>query len=409
MSSAPSEDLERMRRIEALLDGDLGHLSVEDMLRALVTRLGAVLDVDTVAVLLLDPSGSHLIATAAHGIDEEVQQGVRIPLGAGFAGRIAAEKRPVILDEVTPATVHNPLLVRRGIRSLLGVPLLVEGVVLGVLHVGTLTPRRFTDEDAGLLQLVADRVALATRVRSSQAERTAAAALQRSLLPAALPPVPGLALDARYVPGEGQVGGDWYDVFALPSGRVCIVMGDVAGRGLPAAVTMGRLRTVFRAHALDVEDPAELLARVDQHVRFFEPSTLATALCAVLDPCRQRLRVSTAGHPPPVVARPGRDAEVLDLRPDLPLGVDVPLPRHAADVDLDAGAAVCFYTDGLVERRDADIDTGLELLRRAVRADAPEKVTAAVMAELVGREQAHDDIAVLALVLQDRPLADSAQ
>lgn len=399
-SEEPSEDLERMRRIEALLDGDLGHLSVEDLLHTLVTRLGAVLDVDTAAVLLLDPSGGHLIATAAHGIDEEVQQGVRIPLGAGFAGRIAAEKLPVILDEVTPATVHNPLLVRRGIRSLLGVPLLVEGVVLGVLHVGTLTPRRFTDEDTSLLHLVADRVALATRVRSSQAERTAASALQRSLLPAELPRVPGLALDARYVPGEGQVGGDWYDVFALPSGHVCIVMGDVAGRGLPAAVTMGRLRTVFRAHALDVEDPAELLARVDQHVRFFEPSTMATALCGVLDPCRQRLRVSTAGHPPPVIARPGREPELLDLRPDLPLGVDVPLPRHVADVDLGAGAAVCFYTDGLVERRDSDIDTGLELLRRAVRAEAAEKVTAAVMAELVGRDHAHDDIAVLALVLE---------
>ncbi|WP_205346953.1 PP2C family protein-serine/threonine phosphatase [Pseudonocardia broussonetiae] len=401
MSSAPSEDLERMRRIEALLDGDLGHLSVEDLLRALVTRLGAVLDVDTVAVLLLDPSGGHLIATAAHGIDEEVQQGVRIPLGAGFAGRIAAEKRPVILEEVSPATVRNPLLVRRGIRSLLGVPLLVEGDVLGVLHVGTLTPRRFTDEDAGLLQLVADRVALATRARSSQAERTAAAALQRSLLPAALPPVPGLGFDARYVPGEGQVGGDWYDVFELPSGRVCIVMGDVAGRGLPAAVTMGRLRTVFRAHALDVEDPAKLLARVNEHVRFFEPSTLATALCAVLEPHLRRLRVSTAGHPPPVVARPGRESEVLDLRPDLPLGVDATLPRHVVELDLDAGAAVCFYTDGLVERRDADIDTGLELLRRAVRADAAEKVTAAVMSELVGRDHAHDDIAVLALVLDD--------
>ncbi|MDT7614432.1 MAG: phosphoserine phosphatase RsbU/P [Pseudonocardiales bacterium] len=397
MTTTPGEDVERLRRIEALFDGDLGHLNVEDLLDTLVERVRAVLDVDTAAVLLLERAGGHLVATAARGIDEEVQQGVRVPLGVGFAGRVAADKRAVILDEVTPANVHNPLLLRRGIRSLLGVPLLVGGDVLGVLHVGTLTPRRFTDHDAGLLQLVADRVALALQARMSQAERTAAATLQRSLLPAALPAIPGLQFAARYVPGEGQVGGDWYDVFPLPSGQICIVVGDVAGRGLSAAVTMGRLRTVFRAHALDVENPAGLLARVDQHLRYFEPTTLATALCAVLDPRHQRLLVSTAGHLPPALARPGRDAVLLDLPHDLTLGVDTTRPRHVTEVDLVAGGAICFYTDGLVERRDADIDTGLERLRRALHADPAEQVAAAVMAELVGRDHAHDDIAVLVL------------
>jgi phosphoserine phosphatase RsbU/P len=397
MSLAPrSDDVDRLRRIESLLDGDLGDLDVEDLLTTLLERLAGVLDVDTAAVLLLDPSGSYLIATAARGIDEEVQQGVRIPLGIGFAGRIAAQRRPVVLDEVTSATVHNPLLVRRGIRSLLGVPLLVSGDVLGVLHVGTLQPRNFTDDDTALLQLVADRVALATRARMSHDERTAATTLQRSLLPAALPSVPGMEFAARYVPGEGQVGGDWYDVFALPSGNMYIVVGDVAGRGLPAAITMGRLRTVVRAHALDIEDPAELLARVDQHICYFEPGTLATAQCAVLDADLQRLRVSSAGHPPPALARPGRDAEFVEVPHDLMLGVDPTRARHVTEVALAAGTALCFYTDGLVERRHADIDAGLERLLGAMQAVGAEALTAAVMAELIGRDRADDDIALLA-------------
>jgi serine phosphatase RsbU (regulator of sigma subunit) len=178
-------------------------------------------------------------------------------------------------------------------------------------------------------------------------------------------------------------------------------MGDVAGRGLSAAITMGRLRTVFRAHALDTEDPARLLARVDQNLQYFEPTTLATALCAVLDFRHHRLLVSSAGHPPPVLARPGRDPEFLELPHDLMLGVEPARPRHTVEVDLVAGTAACFYTDGLVERRDADIDAGLERLRRAMRAERAETLIATIMAELVGRDQAHDDIAVLAVKLLD--------
>ncbi|MBN9099294.1 MAG: SpoIIE family protein phosphatase [Pseudonocardia sp.] len=397
MSTTRGEGVERLRRIDALFGGDLGHLNLEDLLNTLVERVRAVLDVDTSAVLLLEHSGGELVATAARGIDEEVQQGVRVPLGVGFAGRVAAGKRAVVLDDVTPANVHNPLLVRRGIRSLLGVPLLVGGDVLGVLHVGTLTPRCFTDDDVNLLQLVADRVALALQAQISQAERTAAARLQRSLLPPALPSIPGLQLAARYVPGEGQVGGDWYDVFPLPSGQVCIVVGDVAGRGLPAAVTMGRLRTVFRAYALDGEEPAGLLTRVDQYIRYYEPTTLATALCAVLDPRHQRMLISTAGHPPPMLAEPGRDTALVDLPHDLLLGVDATLPRHVTHLELSVGAAVCFYTDGLVERRDTDIDTGLDRLRRAMPTQGAETVAATIMAELVGRDQTHDDVALLVL------------
>ena len=134
-------------------------------------------------MLLLDSSGRQLIAAAASGLEEEVSQGVRIPVGRGFAGRIAAERRPVILDHVDHGNVLNPILLDKGIRSLAGVPLLVHGAVLGVLHVGTVHNRVFTADDAALLQLAADRAATAVQSLRSREDHAAAVALQRSLVP----------------------------------------------------------------------------------------------------------------------------------------------------------------------------------------------------------------------------------
>jgi sigma-B regulation protein RsbU (phosphoserine phosphatase) len=185
------------------------------------------------------------------GIEEEVRQGVRVPLGAGFAGRIAASARPLVLDRVDRDTVRNQLLIDRGIRSLLGVPLLADGQVIGVLHVGSLSGRPFTPEDAELLQLAADRAALALQSMTAQDDRLAALALHRSLRPPALPRVPGVELAARYVTGSGYVGGDWYDVFLLPGGELGLVIG---GRRWVGAA--GR-----RHHGPDAQRAARLRAR----------------------------------------------------------------------------------------------------------------------------------------------------
>jgi serine phosphatase RsbU (regulator of sigma subunit)/anti-sigma regulatory factor (Ser/Thr protein kinase) len=395
--SVPGGAADRLRRIEAVTDAGLAHLDVEELLKELLDRVCELLGVDTAAVLLLDSASRYLVATAARGIEEEVRQGVRIPLGKGFAGRIAAEKRAVIIEQVDHSNVLNPILRDKGIHSLLGVPLLVSGHVMGVLHVGTLYTRRFSNEDSELLQLVADRVALAVRARASQIERTAATALQRSLLPADLPTIPGFEFAARYVPGgDGEVGGDWYDVFTLPSGALCIVVGDVVGRGLPAAVAMGRLRSGLRAYALDTEDPAELLRRLDRQVRHFEPEVMATVLCAILEPSGEELRISTAGHPPPAVsASPAAPAAVLDLPADLPVGVNAERPRHTSTMAVPPGAAVCLYTDGLIERRGRSLSVGLDHLRRAVVAGPAESVCSTVMSNLLGADPPTDDIAVL--------------
>jgi signal transduction histidine kinase len=153
-------DIERLRRLQAVTDAALADLSVDELLTELLDRIGSALEADTCAFLLLDPDRNELVARAAKGIEEEVERGVRVPVGKGFAGRIAAERRTVALDDVDHADVLNPLLRERGIKSLLGAPLIARGRVMGVVHVGSLAPRRFTEEDAELLQLVAERAAL---------------------------------------------------------------------------------------------------------------------------------------------------------------------------------------------------------------------------------------------------------
>jgi sigma-B regulation protein RsbU (phosphoserine phosphatase) len=389
---------ERLRRIEAVTESRLAHLEVSELLDALIDRVRELLAVDTAAVLLLDPSGNYLVATVARGIEEEVRQGVRIPLGKGFAGRIAAEKHAVFIERVDHANVLNPILRERGIHSLLGVPLLVGGSVIGVLHVGTLTERQFTQDDADLLQLVADRIALATQSRLSLAERSGASALQRSLLPDRLPDVPGLEFGARYVAsGLGEVGGDWYDVFVLPSDWLCVVVGDVAGRGLNAAIAMGRLRNAVRSYALEFRDPAEVLNRLDRQVKYFEHDVMATVLCAMVAPSHEQFLLSSAGHPPPILAREDLTAIVLEAPADLPLGIDPTRPRRTTSFSLPTESSVTFYTDGLIERRGSSIDDGLARLCGAVTTGDPEKACASVMSAMVGSETAQDDIALLVM------------
>ena len=156
-SAAPAETVQKL---QAVTDAALAHLSLDELLDELLTRVRDALEADTCAVLLLDEGGKELVARAAKGLEEEVEQRVRIPVGRGFAGRVVAEQRPVIIPDLATADVVNPILREKGLKSLLGTPLIAHGQPLGVVHVGTLKPRHFTDEDVDLLQIVADRVAL---------------------------------------------------------------------------------------------------------------------------------------------------------------------------------------------------------------------------------------------------------
>ncbi|MEV0662418.1 PP2C family protein-serine/threonine phosphatase [Actinomadura luteofluorescens] len=393
----------RLANIQAITDEAFAAMDVDELLDTLLARVRAVLGVDTAVVLLLDREERFLVATAAKGLEEEVVQAVHVPVGEGFAGRVAAERRPVYVPDVPSAGVFNPLLVERGLHSLLGVPLVGGGTLVGVMHVGTLTHRRFTGEETEFLQLAASRAALAVQSLLSRAERAGALELQRSLVPAALPQVPGLELAARYRPGKAIVGGDWYDVFTLPSGEVGIVMGDVAGHGLPAAVVMGRMRSALRAYALDNDDPAEVLRKLNRKMLHFEPEATATVLYAVVDPAAGRVRLSSAGHPPPVLALPDGPAESADMKFDVLIGLGENVPRRTMTLRLRPGALLCFYTDGLIERRGESILGGVARLCEAVYAGPPEAVGAAVMSAMIGREAPEDDVALLIARVTEEP------
>jgi sigma-B regulation protein RsbU (phosphoserine phosphatase) len=222
--------------------------------------------------------------------------------------------------------------------------------------------------------------------------------------------LPGLELAARYVTGTGNVGGDWYDVFVLPSGELGIVVGDVAGSGLPAAVIMGRMRSALRAYVLEAEDPATVLRMLDRKIQYFEPDAMATVQYAVYSPESGQLTVSSAGHLPPVLAAPGCEPAPIEFDVDLPIGVADDVPRRSTVFGIPAGALLCSYTDGLVERRDESLDVGIGLLATTLGgtlarpgaiagADASlaESACAAVMRALVGKTPASDDVAVLML------------
>jgi phosphoserine phosphatase RsbU/P len=400
---------DRLRDIEAVTDAALSRLNEQALLDTLLDRVKKTLQADTAVVLLLDQSAGQLLAAAASGIEGEVVQGVRVPIGTGFAGRVAATREPVILTEVSQRTVSNPLLVERGIQSLLGVPLFAGGKVIGVLHVGSLSRREFTQEDVDLLRLAGDRAALALQSMMAQDDAQAAVALHRSLLPAALPAVPGIDLAARYVTGSGNVGGDWYDVFVLPDGKVGIVVGDVAGAGLRAAVIMGRMRSSLRAYVLEVGDPAVALRMLDRKIQYFEPNAMATVLYGLYTPGSGEFLFSSAGHLPPMLAVPGdQTASSLPIPPDPPIGAADDPPRRSSAGTVPPGALLCCYTDGLVERRGNSLDDGIaalgatmdaQLQAGAGRQGRPvplaEDACAAVMRVLIGNAPASDDVAVL--------------
>ncbi|WP_037307863.1 PP2C family protein-serine/threonine phosphatase [Amycolatopsis orientalis] len=394
MSETSTAD-DRLQVLEAITDTALANLGPGKVIATILERVREVFGVDTATVLRHEPEAQVLHAIAASGIEEEVFQDVRVPVGAGFAGRVAAERSPVVLDQVDETTVVNALLRERGLRTMLGVPMLSGDELVGVLHVGSVTPREFVEADVELLRLVAARLALAVQLDVSAADRAAAAALQRSLLPGRLPTVAGMQFGARYVPGtEPGVGGDWYDLFPLPGDRFGIVMGDVAGHGLNAAVIMGRLRSALRAYALESDDPAEVLTKLDRKVHHFEPGALATVVYGLMQASRDSMAISLAGHLPPVLAVPGAPSAFVDVPVDPPIGVTGPKRRRTV-VDLPPGGLLAFYTDGLVERRDHLIDVGLQRLADVVTADQPGAVCARVMAALVGTTAAQDDIALL--------------
>jgi serine phosphatase RsbU (regulator of sigma subunit)/anti-sigma regulatory factor (Ser/Thr protein kinase) len=385
--------------LQRVTDASLAYLPLDELLNELLIRIADIIGSDTAAFLLLEENGQTLLARAAKGIEEEVEQGVRIPVGRGFAGRIASERKAIFIPDVDHADILNPILRERGIRSLLGVPLLVEGRVIGVMHVGTLTPRVFTEADRELLQLAADRAAMAIDHASNFYQRRVVDVLQRSLVPEQLPRLPGFEMAARYRPAavRGGIGGDWYDAFPLARGDVALVIGDVMGHGIGAAALMAQMRTGLRAYAIDGHTPAGVAERLNRLALSLGPSQMTTFAYAVVNLDSGRGSVVSAGHLPPLICDGDGETTVLAVEGDPPLGVSTVARFHEHDFELEPGSTLLLVTDGAIEVRGEPLDRGFERLA-ALLAETPdlgELCDRVVGGDARGRP-ADDDVAVLA-------------
>ncbi|GAB1325898.1 SpoIIE family protein phosphatase [Streptomyces sennicomposti] len=273
-------------------------------------------------------------------------------------------------------------IVAYGIHTLITVPVRAGTVVLGLVDFWrSERPEPFDTEELALAEELVARAAVSIdNARRYTREHGMAVTLQRSLLPRRLPEQSALDIAYRYLPAQSGVGGDWFDVLPLSGARVALVVGDVVGHGLHAAATMGRLRTaVHNFSALDLP-PDELLGLLDELVGRIDqdepgdgpgaPVIGATCLYAVYDPVSRRCAVARAGHPPPAVIAPGGEVTFAEVPAGPPLGLGG-LPFETAELELPEGSRIVLYTDGLVEDRQRDIDTGLAELRAALASAGP--------------------------------------
>ncbi|TFV47787.1 SpoIIE family protein phosphatase [Blastococcus sp. TF02A_35] len=302
------------------------------------------------------------------------------------------------LDEAQLATVRE-----LGLAGVVSVPMSIDGRRLGVISVVADRHRPpFTAADVEVAEQLALQVSqVVDKAQRFELEQQTSHTLQESLLPADPPAVPGLRTAVRYVAAtQGvAVGGDFYDVVALPGGLLGLAVGDVVGHDITAAATMGQLRSVCRALLADRPSPSELIERLQGSWSLLGVQRMATALFGTLDPGSGLLRVASAGHLPPLMCTDGT-ASFLPVRPTRMFGApraDEPAEEWAGE--LPVGSTLVLYTDGLVESRDADIDAGLarllEVAGRACSAD-PDALCDRLLAEMAG-EHRPDDIALLAL------------
>lgn len=390
--------------------------SVAEAATALTTGLRDVLGASVAAVCTLGDDGQ------LHTIDVVGDPARRwdpyttMPLTSAVPLPDAAlTRRPVWLPdraapvERYPAVAGDMSEETQGIAAL---PLLVGDRLSGALAVTFRTPRSFGPDERAFLLTVADQVAMAVeRAALADVRREMADTLQRSLLPGALPDVDRLAVTARYLPAVHgtSAGGDWYDVLPLPDGAVAVVVGDVVGNGAPAAAVMGQLRSALAGLLLAGCPPAQALEGLDRFAAHVVGARVSTVACLRLEPDTGRLTYSSAGHPPTLLFGAADEAGGRYLHGGLgpALGVSDAAPRREAILRLPPGATVLLYTDGLVERRGASLDDGLEELAAAVSARRSESVDTlvdGVLRQLVDGDGGSDDIAVVAVRLLPAPL-----
>jgi PAS domain S-box-containing protein len=400
---------EMMSGMGALVDAALARPRLDEMLANLVEGLQKELGADAATIFLANKEQQWLrIGASSRGTPPASVE--PIPFGEGFAGRAALSREPVFAQRPDPADLRDPGLHDIEIDSLLAVPLLARGAVIGVLEVCASPPRRFTADDLGMLRLAAERVALAiSHARIYEREHQLAVTLQESLMPEELPELPGLKVAGDYKPAatEQGVGGDWYDVIPVPGGGAGLVMGDVAGKGLAAASMVGRLRSALRAYALEGHDPATVVQQLNRLVwTEAAESQMVTLLYVVVDPADGVARWVNAGHPPPLLLGGNGRPQFLEGGTSVPLGV-MPFPSYEEmSADMAPGSTLVLYTDGLVEVPGAHIDDGMSRLAEQVRQapEEPEALCDYLLKRLIPKRGAPDDVALL--TLRNVPIGD---
>ncbi|MFI1050730.1 SpoIIE family protein phosphatase [Streptomyces griseoruber] len=422
-SQQAERDAERARRRFALLAEagtrvgttlDLQQTS-EEIVRMLVPQLADSADVQLLeevmapdeptdavhgvvrrmAALFADPAAPR--AKLRPGLTSRLEQG-------SLYERVITEGRPTNLYRsdvralVTDPRADELRAYLMSLGSARLVPLVARGKALGAIVVTRLRSREpFDEQDCVLIDELAARAALnIDNALMYTRQRAAALTLQRSLTNSALPDVPGLDLTGRYLPAsEHDVGGDWYDVIALPDNRTGLVIGDVMGHGIHAAAVMGQLRAAVRSLARHGIRPARMLRSLDAVVADMGEDQMATCVYAVHDPATGGCLIARAGHPPPAVVTPGGAITFLDGSPGTPLGTGG--RRFATEeVPLPPGSLLVLYTDGLIEARGSDLDQGLDRLARALRRPAPSLAALCdgVLEQMLPHP-AQDDVAVL--------------
>jgi serine phosphatase RsbU (regulator of sigma subunit) len=280
-------------------------------------------------------------------------------------------------------------------------------IIIGLGVIVTLISALLTDRlarrrrRAEQLALALDRVAAENRHMYTE-QRSISQALQHALLPDRLPTVPGLDVDARYIPAASgvDVGGDWYDIVDAGQGRVLLVIGDVSGHGLRAATNMALVRHAALAYASVDPDPKSVLERLSAFVNRGEHDYFATVLCALIDTTARSVTLSSAGHMPPLLLH-GDQGAYVDMHTDLPIGVGAGSQYREETVSVPTDATLVAFTDGLVERRDEVLDVGLERLRAlATERPLPLAELLGRLAHELGASEHHDDTAIVGIQWQ---------
>ncbi|QMU76131.1 SpoIIE family protein phosphatase [Streptacidiphilus sp. PB12-B1b] len=403
------------------------HRTAEELVEVVIPRFADFVTVDLLETVVAggeqdqapvpDDGRVQMRAVAIGEITEAGMVGAADEVGqVSWSAKLYAESlrtgRSILVPEVDEAALHRivayPERVQpsldAGVHSYLMVPLLARGTVLGgaeFVRMGN--PEPFNPADQSLAEELAARAAVCIdNARLYRRERDTALTLQRSLLPQEVHRSPGLEIAYRYLPSSvvSEVGGDWFDVVPLTCGRVALVVGDVMGHGIRAAATMGQLRTAARTLITMELPPDQLLRSLDETASAIGEGQFATCVCAVFDPADSSCVIACAGHPPPVVTEAGGATRLLDVPPGAPLGVGG-VPFESVDFTLAEDSVLVLYTDGLIERRDRDLDEGLELLSQAVaeRHDSLEEGCDAVLAAMTAGDSDDDIAMIMARVL----------